>query len=171
MRQAEHTNPGETISLSRRYRGVAVSAVWDAWTTAEGFSAWWGPSGFGVTVSSSDFRAGGGLRYVMTAIAPDQVRFMERAGLPRATSVAVRIGEFLHGHRLTLVQSASFIPDVEPYDVTTTVEFGSTSGAVPGARIRVNLETMHDEDWTDRAVAGWRGQLRRLSRYLQSTRA
>ena len=92
------------------------------------------------------------------------------AGLPRATSVDVRIGEFLHGHRLTLVQSASFIPDVQPYDVTTTVGFGSTSGAVPAARIRVNLETMHDEDWTDRAEAGWRGQLRRLSRYLQSTR-
>ena len=96
--------PSGTISLLRRYRGVAVGAVWDAWTTAEGFSAWWGPSGFEVTVSSSDFRAGGGLRYVMTATAPDQVRFMERAGLPQATSVDVRIGEFLHGHRLTLVQ-------------------------------------------------------------------
>ena len=171
MRPAENTVPIEAISLSRRYRGVAVSAVWDAWTTAEGFSAWWGPTGFEVTVSSSDFRAGGGLRYVMTAIAPDQVRFMDRAGLPRATTVDVRIGEFLHGHRLTLVQSATFIPDVLPYDVTTTVEFASTGGAVPGARIRVNLEKMHDEDWTDRAVAGWRGQLRRLSRCLHATEA
>lgn len=76
----------------------------------------------------------------MTAVAPDQVRFMDRAGLPRATSVDVRTGDFLLGHRLILIHSASFIPDVEPYDVTTTVEFAGTSGVLPGANVRVTRQ-------------------------------
>ncbi len=40
----------------------------------------------------------------MAAVAPDQVRFMERARLPRATSVDVRIGDFLPGRRHMLVR-------------------------------------------------------------------
>ena len=69
------------FSIQRSYP-ASIEEAWVLWTTKSGIESWWGPEGFKVTVTSLDLRPGGNLIYLMTAVAPDQVAFMKRAGMP-----------------------------------------------------------------------------------------
>ena len=68
------------LTLERTFR-APIHEVWELWTTREGIEAWWGPDGFSVEVRSLELRAGGDLVYVMSAVAPEQIDYMKKAGV------------------------------------------------------------------------------------------
>lgn len=146
------------FSIEREY-DVSLQEAWDLWTTRSGIESWWGPEGFDVTVVSLDLRAGGDLIYKMTAVAPQQVEFMKKAGMPLTTQAKVTYTEVSPMDRLSYKTRADFIPGVEPYDVATVVELQKTQD---GVKLVITFDAMHDEVWTQRARAGHESQLRKL---------
>jgi uncharacterized protein YndB with AHSA1/START domain len=151
-----------TISLERTYQ-ANLEEVWDLWTTAAGLESWWGPEGFDVAVRHLDLRAGGTLRYTMTATEPAQVEFMQQAGMPLATDVSITYTDVEPRHRLGYTSLADFIPGLEPYEVATTV---TLEPGPDGVHMVLTFEAMHDEDWTARAVAGHESELSQLDQIL-----
>src|SRR5208283_1957075 len=121
--------------------------------------SWWGPDGFAVQVRKLDLRPGGELQYAMTAIAPAMVEFMKQAGMPLTTEARLTYTEVAAKHRLGYTHLADFIPDVEPYDVATLVEFRPHGQVV---HMVLTFDAMHDEEWTQRAVMGQESQLSKL---------
>jgi uncharacterized protein YndB with AHSA1/START domain len=161
---APQTQPARRrVSIERTF-DAAIRDAWELWTTKEGIESWWGPEGFAVKVRRLDFRRGGELLYAMTATAPDQIEFLEKAGMPLTTESLVTYTEVVPLKRLTFRQMADFIPNVQPYEVSTTVEFDST---LEGVRMVLTLDAMHDEQWTKMAVMGWEQELGKLGRVLK----
>lgn len=154
------------LTLDRRY-AVSISDVWRSWTTPEMVAGWWGPSGFVTTVSELEARSGGRFHYEMTASAPDVVRFMDAHGLPRSNTLTGRFEDVVVGERLTIVQLVDFVPGVDPYEVSASLGLRPTRDS-SGCRTRLLIGRMHDDEWTERCVDGWRGQLRRLAAHLTS---
>lgn len=159
---SESTGGRRRITMERFYR-ADIEDVWDLWTTRDGIESWWGPGGFAVTVRTLDLRPGGLLLYVMTAIDPPQVDFMKKNGMPLSHDARITYTEVVPPRRLAYVHAADFIPGVEPYDVATVVELEATGD---GVRMRLTLDAMHDERWTNLAVAGWESELGRLDAVL-----
>ena len=150
------------FSIERSY-GASVDEAWALWTTKAGIESWWGPEGFDVIVLSLDLRPGGELVYLMTATGPEQVAFMERAGMPLSTETKVAYTEVSPPTRLAYKTIADFVPGVSAYDVATVVELQETAG---GVKLIITFDAMHDEIWTARARAGHESQLRKLDRVL-----
>jgi uncharacterized protein YndB with AHSA1/START domain len=151
------------ITLERTFKAT-IEEVWDLWTTKEGIESWWGPDGFAVKVQEIDLRPGGELVYAMTAIAPDQIEFLKKAGMPATTVSRLTYTEVVPPHRLAYSQTADFIPGVEPYEVPLTVDLEATP---QGVRMVLSFTAMHDEHWTNMAVMGWESQLKRLANVLE----
>ncbi len=156
----------ELFAIEREF-AVSPEALWALWTTAEGIESWWGPDGFQVKVESIDVRAGGELVYVMTAAEPEQVAFMEKAGMPLATQTRLTFTEVSRPHRLAYTMLADFVPEVAPYDVATVVEMKATP---KGVKLIVTSGAMHDDLWTERARAGHESQMRKLDVLLAESR-
>lgn len=135
------------------------SRVWELWTTAEGISRWWAPEGFRTDVSRIELRPGGELVYTMTAVAPDQVAFMEQHGMPLATESRKHFTEVSEPGRLGYRSVIDFVPDHEPYEQLTEVELEPVDG---GTRVRMAVEPLHDEVWTQRLLAGRANELDNL---------
>ena len=150
------------ISLERTYTAT-VEDVWALWSTKEGIESWWGPDGFAVTVRKIDLKPRGELLYAMTAVAPPQVEFMKRAGMPTTTEARITYTEVVAPNRLAYTHLADFIPGVEPYDIATLVELFPMGDKV---RMVMTLDAMHDDTWTERMVAGWENQLGKLAKVL-----
>jgi uncharacterized protein YndB with AHSA1/START domain len=153
----------ERVTIERTYDGVSLEDVWEMWTTAEGVEAWWGPDGFAVKVRTIDVRPGGTLFYAMTATDPPQIEFMKKAGMPLTTETRGTYTEVEAPRRLAFTQLADFIPGVEPYEVTTTMELHAVAG---GVRLVLTIDRMHDTYWTEMAVKGWTNELERLATAL-----
>lgn len=151
------------ITLERTF-AAPLEDVWELWTSKEGIESWWGPEGFTVEVLALDLRPGGAFRYAMSATAPAQVEFMRNAGMPLTNEVRARFTEVVPRRRLAFTQLADFVPGVEPYEMTTAVEL---SPFAQGVRMLVTLDAMHDEIWTQRAVAGMESQLGRLAKLIE----
>ena len=164
--RTEHTAspkaPRQKITIEREYK-AAIQDVWDLWTTKKGFESWWGPGGFAAKVLKLDLRPGGEMRYEMTAVAPAQIEFMKRAGMPLTVEARIAYTEVVALKRLAYTHLADFIPGVEPYDVATVVEFHSTEHSV---RMVLTLDRMHSDEWTQRSVMGWESQLGKLATIL-----
>jgi uncharacterized protein YndB with AHSA1/START domain len=161
---ASQTQPARRrISIERTF-DAAVDRVWQLWTTKEGIESWWGPPGFEVKVRRLDVRRGGELLYAMSAIAPDQIEFIKKAGMPLTTESLVTYTEVLPLQRLAFTQVADFIPNVKPYEVVTTVEFATQP---QGVRMVLTLDAMHDEYWTKMAVMGWESEVDKLAQLLK----
>jgi uncharacterized protein YndB with AHSA1/START domain len=156
----------KTVSIERMF-SASVEDVWTLWTTKAGIESWWGPEGFDVTVTSLDLRRGGELVYVMTAVAPEQVAFMKRAGMPLSTETKATYTEVSPPRRLAYTMRADFVPDVTPYEVATVVELQATP---KGVKLTVTFDAMHDELWTERARAGHESQMRKLDALLAAER-
>ncbi len=60
-----------------------------------------------------------------------------------------------------------FVPGVETYEVGFRLELRPEAG---GTRLRLILDAMHDQTWTDRAVAGWDQELDHLTHALEASR-
>ena len=98
IKTAGEPNAKRRITIERTYQ-APIEEVWELWTTKEGIESWWGPDGFSVKVHSIDLRPGGELRYAMTAIAPLQIEFMKKAGMPLTTEARVRYDRMPRGRR------------------------------------------------------------------------
>jgi uncharacterized protein YndB with AHSA1/START domain len=151
--------------LLERTFEATIDDAWALWTTKAGIESWWGPEGFTVVVRSIDLRVGGELRYVMTATAPSQVAFMKNAGMPLATEAKITFTDVVPLRRLAYLTLADFVPGVAAYEVATQVELFP----IPtGVRMVLTIDRMHDEIWTERAIAGWESQLNKLAAHIAS---
>jgi uncharacterized protein YndB with AHSA1/START domain len=153
------------FSIQRSY-AASIDEAWALWTTKPGIESWWGPEGFDVTVTSLDLRPGGELVYQMTAVAPDQVAFMKRAGMPLTTECKVTYVEVSSPSRLAYKTLTDFVPGIEPYEVATVVEMKTTTG---GVQVSITFDAMHDDVWTERARAGHKSQMRKLDALLAAS--
>jgi len=150
------------IVIERTYE-ASIDDVWELWTTSAGIESWWGPEGFSVKVQELDLRAGGQMVYAMTAVAPPQVEFMKKAGMPLTTEARLTYTEIVTSKTIAYTHRADFIPGVEPYSVGSKVDFFAVGGNV---RMVVTLDPMHSDEWTHRAVMGMESQLGKLARVI-----
>jgi len=154
------------ISIERTFR-ASIEEVWELWTTKQGIESWWGPDGFMVKVDKLDVQRGGELAYAMTATAPEQIEFLKKAGMPLTQRARITYTEVVPLKRLAFTQMADFIPNVKPYEMAMTVDFGTTP---EGVRMVLTLDAMHDEQWTKLAVMGWESELGKLAKLLSDRR-
>lgn len=150
------------FTIERSYK-ASIEDVWGLWTTKQGIESWWGPDGFSTSVLKLDLRAGGELRYAMTATAAAQVEFMKNAGMPLTTEGRITYTEVVNQRQLEYTHLADFIPGVEPYNVATLVEFLSKG---PSVQLVLTIDAMHDEVWTKRATMGHESQLDKLEKVI-----
>jgi uncharacterized protein YndB with AHSA1/START domain len=137
--------------------------VWALWTTKEGIESWWAPDGFTVEVRKLDLRPGGELLYAMTATATPQIEFMKNAGMHLTTESRKTFTEVIAGERLAYTSLADFIPGVAPYESATAVDLLPGAGTV---RVVMTVDPMHDDDWTQRLIAGRNNELDNLATVL-----
>jgi uncharacterized protein YndB with AHSA1/START domain len=154
--------PVAKVVIERSYEAT-IEDVWELWTTKEGIESWWGPDGFAVKVHQLDLRAGGEMRYAMTAVDPAQVQFMKQVGMPLTTEAKLSYTEIIPGKSIAYSHRADFIPGVEPYDVGNKVEFSAEGGQV---RMVVTLDPMHSDEWSQRAAMGMESQIGKLGRII-----
>jgi uncharacterized protein YndB with AHSA1/START domain len=155
------------IVIERRYV-ASIDDVWELWTTKEGIESWWGPGGFSVKVDELDLRAGGEMRYAMTAVDSAQVQFMKQAGMPLTTEAKLTYTAIVPGKSIAYTHRVDFISGVEPYDVRNKVEFFAEGGNV---RMVLTLDPMHSDEWTQRAVMGNESQLVKLAGVIAGLKA
>ena len=159
--------PDRKMVIERRY-AASIEDVWELWTTKKGIESWWGPDGFSVKVHELDLRAGGEMRYAMTAVDPAQIQFMKQAGMPLTTEAKLTYTAIVPGKSIAYTHRADFIPGVEPYHVGNQVEVFAEGGNV---RMVLTLDPMHSDEWTQRAVMGMESQLGKLARIIASEKA
>jgi uncharacterized protein YndB with AHSA1/START domain len=150
------------ITIERTYDASAED-VWILWTTKQGIESWWAPDGFTVEVRTLDLRPGGELVYAMTATATPQIEFMKNAGMPLTTESRKTFTEVIAGERLAYTSLADFIPGVAPYESATVVDLLPGAGTV---RVVMTVDPMHDDDWTQRLIAGRNNELDNLATVL-----
>jgi uncharacterized protein YndB with AHSA1/START domain len=154
-----------THTIEQTYHAVPET-LWRLWTTADGIESWWAPDGFEVDVTTLELRPGGALVYSMTATGPEQVAFMESAGLPLTTESRKTFTEVVRPSRLAYQSLVDFVPGVEPYEFLTVVDLEATN---EGTRVVMAVEAMHDETWTERLLAGRKNELENLARALPAS--
>ncbi|MBA3666643.1 MAG: SRPBCC domain-containing protein [Sphingomonas sp.] len=140
-----------------------VDQVWDLWTTKQGIEAWWGPQGFRVTVTSMDLKAGGALRYTMTADTDETRAFMLQSGMPLETETRLVFTLVNPPHQLEYTDIVDFVPGVATYELQTQVQLIEVA---QGTRLILSFHRMHDQIWTERKRAGWESELNKLSALL-----
>ncbi|MFN8622779.1 MAG: SRPBCC domain-containing protein [Chloroflexota bacterium] len=156
-------------SIGRRRRLVrtyptSLQHAWDLWTTPEGIARWWGPDGFHVEVQRMELRVGGTLEYWMVCDDPQIRAFLAREGMPERQLAVIRYTEIVPLRRLAYANVVDFVPGIEPYEAGTLVELEPTA---QGVQLTLTLDAMHDDAWTDRAVAGWQQELGKLARSIE----
>jgi len=156
----------KTIALERNF-AASIDEVWELWTTKDGIESWWGPEGFTVTVDKLELRTGGELHYNMTAVGPEQIGFMQKAGMPLTTKARITFAEITPKSRLVYKNWVDFLPGVEAYEAETRVELFASA---EGVRMVLTLEAMHSEYQTNLAVMGWESELGKLAKLLEARR-
>ncbi len=137
--------------------------VWRLWTTPDGVAQWWAPDGFRTDVDRLDLRVGGELVHTMTATAPEQVAFLEQNGLPLATTSRKTFLELDEPRHLAYGSTIDFVPGEAPYEHRTVVDLEEVEG---GTHVRMQVEPLHDEVWTERLLAGRTNELENLARLV-----
>ena len=156
--------PRRRINLERTYQAT-LDDVWALWTTKDGIESWWGPDGFHVEVRSLDLRPDGILAYAMFASRPEMVAFMKQAGMPIVTEHRVTYRVIEAPRRLVYDHPVDFVPGVATYDVETVVELEAVADGQ--VHMRLTIDPMHDDLWTERATMGWASELAKLGRRLE----
>jgi hypothetical protein len=101
----------------------------------------------------------------MTATATRQVEFMKKAGMPLTNEHLIVYTEVQPPTRLGYSHLVDFIPGVESYEVAMVVELSETAS---GVRMVLTIDRMHDDVWTQRAIAGWEMELAKLANVLET---
>jgi uncharacterized protein YndB with AHSA1/START domain len=150
------------LTLERTF-DASPEEVWELWTTRDGMEAWMGPDGFRVAVEELDLRPGGHLVYAMTAVGPDQVEFLTRAGMPMVHVQHVKVVEVDPPRRLVTREVADFVPGVEPYEVESVLQLEKVNART---RMVLTFDAMHDAHWTEMAKLGRESEIRKLEELL-----
>lgn len=140
--------------------------VWELWTTGAGIEQWWAPEGFRTDVDQLDLTPGGELVYTMTAVAPEQIAFMEQYGMPLSNVSRKIFTEITAPNRLAYRSIVDFVPDHEPYEQLTEVELHEVDG---GTRVVMTVEAMHDQVWTERLLQGRANELDNLAALVSNS--
>jgi uncharacterized protein YndB with AHSA1/START domain len=151
-------------TLERTYPATPAR-IWERWTTPAGIESWWAPDGFAVEVRALDLRLGGELVYAMTAIAPEQVEFMNNAGMPLTTVSRKTFTELSEPTRIAYTSLIDFVPGVEPYEHLTVVDLQASDDG-RSTRVVMSAESLHDDVWTERLLAGRAMELDHLAAVL-----
>jgi uncharacterized protein YndB with AHSA1/START domain len=151
------------ITLEQTY-AAAPEEIWRLWTTAEGIEAWWPPEGFTAEVHELDLRPWGELVYTFTATAEPQIEFMRSAGMPLATTARKRFTIVDPPHTIAYDSLIDFIPGMDSYWQSTTVELEREGDKT---HVTMLMDPLHDEEWTQRLVAGRTNELENLERVLR----
>src|SRR5690349_435705 len=149
-----------TTTTLRRTYPTTPETVWALWTTPAGIGRWWAPEGFVTEVQTLELRPGGELVYTMTATGAAQVEFMKGAGLPLTTESRKTFTVIDAPHRLAYRSLIDFVPGQEPYEHLTVVELTAVDG---GTEVTMTMEALHDDEWTQRLVAGRANELDNLT--------
>ena len=155
------------VRIERTYP-AAAEVIWNLWTTSEGIESWWAPDGFKVEVEKLDLRLGGELIYSMTAVAPEQVEFMKKAGMPLSNKSRKTFTEIQPPRRIAYNSLIDFVPGHEPYQQLTVVDLTPTHD---GVHVVMTADPMHDDVWTQRLVAGRENELANLAKVIDRRRA
>jgi uncharacterized protein YndB with AHSA1/START domain len=150
------------ITIEREY-DARPETIWRLWTTPEGIASWWAPDGFTVTVDRIEPSPGGELIYTMTATGPEQIAFMEQAGMPLATESRKRFTEVDRDGMLAYDSLVDFVPGLDPYEFSTVVELAPLGERT---KVTMTMEPLHDAVWTERLVAGRTNELDKLARVV-----
>lgn len=148
--------------IERTYQ-AELQDVWTLWTTKEGLESWWAPEGFTTKVGTLELRPGGLWEYMMTATAPEQIDFLKKEGIPLSTTTRATYTEVLPQRRLAYDNLIDFVPGVASYAASVVVDFAAS---VQGVRVRIVMDAMHSERWTELARLGFESQLGRLTHAL-----
>lgn len=151
---------GEPIKLEQVYN-ASPEKIWQLWTTSEGIESWWAPDGFTVKVEKLDLNPEGELIYTMTATAQPQIEFMQSVGMPLATTSRKIFVELEPNKKISYNSLVDFVPGKEPYDFLTIV---SLEPAGEGTKVVMEMQPLHDEEWTGRLVAGRQNELNNLEK-------
>jgi hypothetical protein len=89
---------------------------------------------------------------------------MKKSGMPLSQDAKIIYREVVPNERLVYTNVVDFVPGVSAYDVGTVVELKQKGSTV---QLRLTLDAMHDEEWTNRAVMGWESELEKLRKVLQ----
>ena len=100
----------------------------------------------------------------MSSVAPEQVDYMKKAGMPVATQHSLKFTEVSSPRRLAYTNMVDFVPGVEPYQVATLLELHEVEGG--GTRLVLTFDAMHDDRWTQLARMGHESELERLEQLL-----
>lgn len=147
------------IKLEQIYN-TSPENIWQLWTTAEGIESWWAPDGFTVTVDTLELKPGGELIYTMTATAQPQIEFMQSMGMPLSTTSRKTFVEVDEGKKLAYDSLVDFVPNKEPYNFLTVVTLEPIKD--DSAKVVMEMQPLHDEEWTSRLVAGRQNELNNL---------
>ena len=148
MRKLEQTYPAPPERL------------WELWTTPAGIESWWAPDGFAVEVEQLDLQVGGELVYTMKARGADQIAFMKSIDMPLATTSRKTFTRTEAPSVLGYTSLVDFVPGVEPYDFATLVELQARES---GTLVVMTVDPLHDDEWTERLVAGRSNELENLA--------
>jgi uncharacterized protein YndB with AHSA1/START domain len=157
----------ETNRLERTVEATPEQ-IWELWTTPAGIESWWAPEGFAVQVQTLEARPGGELVYTMTATGAEQIAFMEQAGMPLATESRKTFTEVDAPTRLAYNSLVDFVPGVESYEFLTVVELRPTAS---GVSLVMTVDAMHDDEWTQRLLAGRANELDNLAAVVERRNA
>jgi uncharacterized protein YndB with AHSA1/START domain len=157
------TNHSNLTTIERTI-AAPLARVWELWTTPEGISRWWAPDGFRTDVTQLDLEPGGALVYTMTAVGAEQIAFMEQHGMPLATQSRKRFTEVVEPTRLAYRSLIDFVPDHEPYEQLTIVDFQPDGD---GTRVTMQVEGLHDEVWTQRLLDGRANEFENLVKLVE----
>ncbi len=152
----------KAFTIERAFK-TTPERMWALWTTKEGVESWWGPEGFTTKVHALDLKPGGLFDYEMIATAPEQVAAMKQLGLPLANRTRNVYVEVVRPRHLVLKTTIDFVPDVAPYEITSTVDFGRVK---EGTKVVFTSSKMHSAQWGELARQGQMSQLDKLGRLL-----
>ena len=142
-----------SLTIVRRI-AARPSIVFEALTTPEGISAWWGPDAGPVLIAETDLRVGG--RY--------RVRFRMLDGSEHET-----IGEYLEvAPPKRLAMSWRWSGGLEdPGESRVEIDLRAVGD---GTELTLTHSRLHDEDSARGHEEGWNGALDKLERRLQGDR-
>jgi len=100
----------------------------------------------------------------MTATAEPQIEFMQSMGMPLATTSRKTFVDLDEGKKLSYNSLVDFVPDKEPYDFLTVVSLEPVDDS--STKVVMEMQPLHDEEWTGRLVAGRQNELNNLAKQL-----
>ncbi|HET6450170.1 MAG TPA: SRPBCC domain-containing protein [Spirochaetia bacterium] len=143
----------------RRYIDVPVSLAFEAWSTREHLSRWWGPDGFTLTTLSLDFSSGGTWEFVMHG--PDGHNYRNRI-------------RFLEIDRPRLIRYAHWGdgeggPDVE-FEASVLFEASGDGTRLTLVQLFPSPEELQRVQSKYRAIEGARQHMDSFARYVESAK-